>query len=518
MQNTFIMLHANGISMDEAATRFTALAVENGIIRAVGSKDDMAPFMAMGWPVHDLQNQTLLPGFIDTHQHTVLAGQVMDGLDFSPATCLDDIFQSIAEAARTIPPGEWIMGYSANDLNLRELRLPTREELDRVCTTHPVLVVQCSWHMCSLNSMALDIFNLPSGLDGLDVENGQPTGIVRDPGALTHVFPALSRQRSPESKLASCRRAAYSALRRGVTTMHALEGGEYGPGDGVLFANNMDSMPVHMVLWNQVMDIEETVELGLPRIGGCICADGAIDCYTAAFFEPYTNQPENRGVLNFTQEEMDTFILRAHEAGLQIAIHCETDRSIEQVLSAMEKALQKSPRKDHRHRIEHVEVPTYDQIDRMAKAGIIASMQPAFLPCLVDMEDYRQRIGDDRLRRLHPYRTILDAGVKVCGGSDCPVTPHDPLMGVQGAVLHPVESERISVVEALRMFTCDAAFSSFEENLRGSIEPGKVADLVVLDADPLAVSPDAISGIRVVRAYVDGKPVEQPRDGPDSRS
>lgn len=432
MQNTFIIINADGLAMDKADTRFTAVAVERGIIRAVGSNADMDPFMDMGWTVHNLKGRALLPGFIDTHQHTCLSGQVMDGLDFSEATCLDHVYAIIAEAACSTPSGEWIIGYSLNDLNLEEQRLPTRDDLDRVCCTHPVMVVQCSMHMCALNSMALDIFNLPRGLDGLDVEEGRPTGIVRDPGALSHVFPALSRQIPDQAKLASCRRVAKAALANGITTLHSLEGGDYGPGDTPLLAANQNSMPLNMVLWNQVMDLEETMELGLERIGGCICADGAIDCYTAALFEPYTNQPDNCGTLNFTQQEMDDFILRAHEAGLQIAIHCESEGSIEQVLSAMERALEICPREDHRHRIEHVEVPAYDQIDRMARAGIIASMQPAFLPYLVDMDDYRLRIGDERLRRLHPYRTILDAGVKICGGSDCPVTPHGPLMGVQG--------------------------------------------------------------------------------------
>ena len=286
------------------------------------------------------------------------------------------------------------------------------------------------------------------------------------------------------------------------------------PGDTRLVLENRDKLPLNTVIWNQVMDIDETVDLGLTRIGGCICADGAIDAYTAALFEPYLDQPDNCGTLNFTQQEMDDFILAAHKNGLQVAIHCETDRAIEQVLSAMEKALEAYPRQDHRHRIEHCEIPTKDQVERMGRAGIMAGMQPAFLPYLVDMEDYELRFGMERLRWMHPYRTMLENGVKMSGGSDCPVTPHGPLVGIQAAVLHPIEEERITALEAIRMFTIDAAFSGFEETIRGSIEPGKIADLVILSADPTNVVPEAIRDITIIKTIVEGKPVDDARDGP----
>ncbi|HKI80272.1 MAG TPA: amidohydrolase family protein, partial [Pseudodesulfovibrio sp.] len=181
---------------------------------------------------------------------------------------------------------------------------------------------------------------------------------------------------------------------------------------------------------------------------------------------------------------------------------------------AMEKAIAAFPRDDHRHRIEHCEIPTRDQVQRMGRAGILAGMQPAFIHYLVDMEDYEKRFGWERLRWMHPYRTMLDAGVIMTGGSDCPVTPHGPLVGIQTAVLHPIEEERLTPKEAIRMFTIDAAYSAFDETERGSIEPGKIADLVILSADPTEVPPESIREIKIVKTIVEGKPVEDPRDGP----
>ncbi len=515
MHEHYAFINANGIAMDEADTRFTALAVENGRIAAVGSHADLAHRIRDGRPVIDLKGNTVLPGFIDAHQHLGLAGQALGGLDFQNAVSMDEVRDAVRDAAGAKARGEWILGYAFNEAALGVDAMPLREELDALCPDHPAMLVHVSWHLCALNSRAFDALGLPADLAGLDRDNGgRPTGLARDPGAVTHVFPALSALTPDEVKLDRFKAVCRAALKQGVTTLHCLEGGDYGPGDARLLAKRQDELPLNTVLWNQVMDIGETLSLGLPRIGGCICADGAVDAYTAALFEPYCDRPGDCGVLNFTQAQMDAFVMDAHKAGLQIAVHCETDAAIEQVLSAMEKALNAHPRNDCRHRIEHCEIPAMDQLDRMAAAGVIASMQPAFLPYLVDMDVYQRMFGEKRLRLLHPYRTMRDKGVVMCGGSDSPVTPHSPLEGVQAAVLHPNPEERISPLEALRMFTIDAAAGGFEEKERGSVEKGKYADLAVLSGDPLSVAPEAVRDIRIIKTIVEGKPVEDARDGP----
>jgi len=248
--------------------------------------------------------------------------------------------------------------------------------------------------------------------------------------------------------------------------------------------------------------------LGLPRIGGCISVDGAFESHTAALFEPYEDEPDNYGILNFTQEQISGFVLEAHQAGLQAAFHCEADRAVEQVLHGYERALRVFPRKDHRHRIEHFELPTESQMERAARAGILAAMQPSFLPAFFfrdGLERYERFLGRARLKRIHPYRTMLSYGVLMAGGSDSPVTQIDPLSGIEAAATHPHADERLTVPEAIKMFTINAAKFAFEEDQKGSIEPGKAADLVVLSEDPFAVDPERIGKISVLMTLVDGK-------------
>ncbi|QJB56693.1 amidohydrolase [Pseudodesulfovibrio sp. zrk46] len=505
MHERFVLINANGMTMDANDTRFEALAVENGRITTVGTYDDVAPLIEDGWNVHDMVGKTVLPGFIDTHQHLGLTGQVLNGLDLRNTTSIQDILTMVKRAAPTTPEGAWVLGYSMNELHLAEGRLPLKTDLDEVCPDHPAMLVHASWHLCALNSRALELMNLPSDLPGMDIENGEPTGVVRDPGALSHVFPAVSALTPVDVKIASFKAACEAALRQGITSLHCLEGGEFGPGDTRIAVEHQHELPIHTLIWNQVMDINETISLGLPRIGGCICADGAMSAHTAALLEPYTDQPDNCGTLNFSQQTMDDFIMESHKSGLQVAIHCETDGAIEQVLSAMEKAIAAHPRDDHRHRIEHCEMPNQDQVKRMGSAGIIASMQPAFFPHLMNWDDYESWFGKERMSMLHPYRTMLNCGVKMCGGSDGPITPYSPLVGIQSAVLHPNAKQRLSVTEAIRLFTIDAAYSGFEEDMRGSIEPGKVADMVVLPKNPTEIAPNEIADLTIEAVYVEGE-------------
>jgi predicted amidohydrolase YtcJ len=318
----------------------------------------------------------------------------------------------------------------------------------------------------------------------------------------------MSKITPQEAKLEFLQEAARTALKKGITTLHTLDGGDLGPGDTQVIWLNRDKLPVRVVCYNQSMDLSEIHQLNLPRVGGCICADGAFEAHTAALFEPYADEPDNYGELTYSQETMDKFILEANRAGLQVAVHCESDRSIEQVLWAMEKALRDFPRSDHRHRIEHLELPTFNQIERMAKAGIMAGMQPAFIPAFIgqeNMEFYETLLGKERLRRVHPYRSILDQGIPICGGSDSPVTPYDPLAGIQAAINHPNTDERITLNVAVEMFTKTAAWSAFEENDKGTIEPGKLADLVVLSDDPFAVDAEKIADIKIEQVFIGGK-------------
>jgi len=507
MQERFVIQNANVITMENQAARAQALAVQGARISRVGSNADVQSFVDQGWPVLDLEGQTVLPGFIDTHEHMMLTGLMAAAVHLDDVEDIEQLLGKMDQQVKQTPKGVWIRGSYLNEQNLAEKRMPDRTDLDRVCPDHPVFILHATCHMCSFNSRALELINPPPALAGVDQAAGQLTGVVRDPGILTYVHPAMSRLVAEDEKIEFLQQASQMALGSGITTLHALDGGDLGPGDIRVIWAHRDKLPLRVVCYNQSMDLSEVQDLGLPRVGGCICADGAFEAHTAALFEPYADDPDNYGELTYSQQTMDHFILEANRTGLQISVHCESERSIEQVLWAMEKALRDFPRTDHRHRIEHLELPTYNQIERMAKAGIMTGMQPAFIPAFIgqpNMEFYNSLLGAARLDRVHPYRTILDHGIPICGGSDSPVTPYDPLAGIQAAVNHPNADERVTLHEALEMFTATAAWSAFEEKEKGTIEPGKLADLVVLSADPFAVDAEQIADIDINQVFVGG--------------
>lgn len=498
-----------------------AMAVEAGRIVAVGRAAELAPFADRGFVRTDMGGATVLPGFIDCHSHLLLTGIMDLGMDLSRAETLGDVLDMVSDATRSVPAGGFIRGFRLEELELAERRMPTRQELDAAAPGRAVLLMHATCHRCVMNSLALQQLAVPRGLPGADTEGGRGTapftGVVRDPGILTWVFPAMLRTMDRAHLDAAALVAARAALRVGITTVHSMEGGELTPGGSPVLLDNAARLPLRVVCWNQSMDLAEVEQLGLPRVGGCICADGELDARTAALFEPYSDEPDNDGTLLYTQQEMDDFVLSAHARGLQVAVHCESERAIDQVLRAIERAQRLEPRMDCRHRIEHFELPTWDQIDRMAAAGVVASMQPAFVESFIAghrLDHCTRLFGPHRVRRLHPYRAILDAGIRVCGGSDSPVTNYAPLRGMAAAANHPFPEQSATMAEALRMFTTEAAFSAFEEADKGRLLPGMLADLVVLGRDPLdarnaPADAASVADIPVLGTWVGGSPVSE---------
>jgi predicted amidohydrolase YtcJ len=506
MNEPLLLFNADIATMDEVNPSAQALLIENGIISRVGRNKDFASLLDSGIQACDLKNQAVLPGFIDSHQHMVLTGLLATAIDLSGATCIDDVLALCRDQARQTDKGEWVRGSCLNDVDLREKRMPTRFELDEAVPDHPVYLLHPTIHLCSFNSAGFEALNMPPGLLGVDVDFNTPTGVIRDPAIVSHVLGKMSKLLPNSLKYSAIESAAEMAIRKGITTLHALDGGAFGPGETSLILEKAPTLPLRIVGYNQSMKIAETKALGLPRIGGCICADGAFEAHTAALFEAYSDMPDNYGDLTFSQEEMNRFVKAANREELQISVHCESERAIEQVLNAIEYALNDFPRTDHRHRIEHLELPTWKQIERMKQLGVATGMQPAFIPAFIGGEDmchYRKLLGNTRLDRIHPYRTLLDHGITIAGGSDSPVTPYSPLAGIKAAVNHPNKEQRITRTEALQMFTRSAAWIGFEEGEKGVIREGMLADLVVLEENPMTCDGD-LEKIKIKAVYVDG--------------
>ena len=367
---------------------------------------------------------------MDTHVHPIEAGTIERQVDLSQATCLPEILDAIRRKAGQTPADQPVLAFNFNYDIVEEGRLPTIEELDNISTDHPIAVIVYDVHSAQLNSRMLKRLSLKPDEPGIGKDaDGNFTGLLEDPA-----IAALMRHIQPkngEQILDAVMGATRQAVRCGITTLHVKE-----LPTGISTIMDMaDQLPVRvkpmvMVKSDDLFDFEELLNSEVAAQGAVIAmyADGAPDSKTAAFFEPYCGDPSNFGMLYYEDEHLEELVSRAHRKGLQVSVHTCGTRATEQVLAVYEKILSAYPREDHRHRIEHFEMPLGDQIGRAVHAGIALAMQPSFLFLSGEgtFENIRSLLGDDRVMRWKPFRSILAAGGLIAGGSDAPVTPMSP--------------------------------------------------------------------------------------------
>jgi len=497
---------ASVVTMDPRRPRAEALAVRDGHIVAVGSWSEVEPFAA-DLRVLDLPGKTVVPGLIDTHAHflgTALSLAMLNLRDIEDRAGLAAVLRS---AAADTPPGEVIVGRGLDEriLCAREGE-PLIDLLDAVAPEHPVHIIGVGGHVSGINSAALALAALPPGTPGVvKGASGRATGTLADRAnsmARRRINEAFGADQKSIDMLGAAVERAHAA---GATTVHALEGSLSGDDPVVdAFLAAMPELPMRFVLYYQTMDVDRVLSLDLPRIGGCILLDGDVEPHTAAFTEPYADDLSCYGTLYHTQEEVDAFVLRAHRAGLQVAMHAIGDAAIDQGLDAYAAALETQPRPNHRHRLEHCDAIRDDQIERARELGVAIAIQPPF-NYYWPHSTYYPALGEKRGARIDPFATMLHTVDCVAGGSDSPVTPLEPLTGVHAAVNHSRPEQRVSVQEALQIYTVNAACIAFEEEDKGSLAPGKLGDFVVLGADPFAVDPGELKDIPVELTVVGGR-------------
>ena len=488
--------------------------IDGDRIVAVGRRGEVA--VPGDAEVIDASGRTVLPGLIDAHTHFLWMGVAMiRQVDLSGAASLSDAVELVRARVAATPEGEWVMGRGWDESRWAERRYITKEDLAPLSPHHPLMLTRVCGHLITLNSKALELAGItretpdPPGGRIDRGPDGEPTGILRDARHLVEeVIPPVTE----EVALEGLRRACERALSLGCTGIHDAGLDAFGIGiyqsaleRGLLKvrASLMMADPVFKAAADLVVRTgfgNEMLRLGPAKL----FIDGSIGARTAALFEPYADDPSTKGLVMMTPEELTERVRAAHRHGLQVAVHAIGDRGIEHALNAVEEALREAPRKGHRHRIEHCEVPTAYQIERMRELGIVASVQPNFVGEWSGPEGlYEARLGARRLRRNNPYRLLLDEGVRVAFGSDC--MPFNPLYGIWSAVNHPIRASRITLEEAVRCYTLDAAYASFEEDLKGSVEPGKLADITILDGDLTETPADQIRDVPVYMTIVGGK-------------
>lgn len=479
--------------------RAQALAVRDGKILAVGRTKETQKFAGPKTQIEDLHGKTVLPGFIDAHMHLVSVGLRESGyyLDLSQTRSLDEALDLVRERVKKIERAQWVLGRGWDESRWPERRYITKADLDKIAPEHSVVLVRVCGHILCANSLALQKISVTSRAGEFD----EALGLLREETAWDFL---KKLQPSDEQIHEAIRAGATLAHRLGVTAIHDIAKPEHLRAYTVLHQAQQLKLRVRLNIETQ--HLEHLIALGLcTNLGnesiklGAIkfFTDGSIGARNAALSKPY-HDADSVGKLNYEQSDLNRLVKRAHDHGLQVMIHAIGDRAIDAALEALAYA---SATAAHRHRIEHAELLSDSQIARMRELGIIASMQPNFLQWSGPGGLYETRLGPERDAQIDPHRKVLDADVQLAFGSDG--MPFGPLYGIHCAVHAPHPDQRISVEEAIRAYTLGAAYAGFEEQRMGSLEPGKLADFVVLSHDP--VHAKDIKEIKVERTYLAGQ-------------
>jgi predicted amidohydrolase YtcJ len=519
--------------MNEPGEIVEAIVVRDGRIVYAGGSDE-----ALKWPVNeteDLGGATALPGFSDTHIHVLMDCLFASYIDLSGATSVADVVRIMKERDDDAPG--WLCGAGIFSENLTENRFPQRYELDEISTSRPVIITSHCGHIHMINSNALELTSIVGKAEFEDecldyYDDGEPNGILMETAYGKYLSDIVDGSWAEPGYLKALVKAglpSYSA--RGLTTLHAR-----GLMPGAPSAENFDQyyeleksgdLPVRVII-NPTDALPWTtrpitgfgtdmVKLGSKKI----FLDGSMGARTAAMLEPYSDAPGETGIITHTTEELTELFRDAYDAGLEVSVHVIGDAAMECALDAAEKVypvlgecdpLKRLAKTDKRLRIIHAMIIKPGHIERIKRLPIILDVQPGFLHS--DVHIAEDRLGPDRLKYLMPFKTFIDNGILLTGGSDAPVDPPVPLNGIQCAVTRQdlggfpekglVAEEALSVYEAVALYTKNAAYCSNEEHIKGTISVGKYADFILLDKDIFEVEPNEISKIKVLRTVLGG--------------
>jgi predicted amidohydrolase YtcJ len=542
MHADYVFINGEVITVNPEDHIFQAAAVRGDEICAVGTTEEILRLRGPKTRVIDLQGNSLLPGFIDSHLHMLLYGTNQLGVDCKNGVqSIDEITAKLAERARITPEGEWVRGWGYNDQRLIEGRHPTRRDLDEVSMEHPIIAVRTCNHISVVNSKALELLGItrdtpdPEGGQIARGEDSEPTGVLKE---TAHMSAFEASRYSPEEMIEALTIANHDFVHLGITSVH--EAGGYGPDQMRAMYRAVAEGRVKVRTYAMVCSLNRSEEFvrkmiaaGLVtgvgderfRIGPAkIFTDGSSSGPTCATREPYTSDTNDSGILYYSQEEINGILGAAHREGFQITAHAIGDRAVEMIINCIEKALEEHPREDHRHRIEHAGMVPPDLMERMKRLGIVPIPNPAFF--YEFGEGYVKNYGG-RVEHMFPLADYAKEGIVAASGSDTPVTVPSPMRGVYCAVTRRTESgtpvgetQRTTLMHAIRSFTLNGAYASFEEDRKGSIEVGKLADLVVLDGSILSAPPEGILSMKPTLTMINGEIVFGGEDegGPEGRS
>lgn len=525
MRGDLLLLNGRVRTMDPENPVVSAVAIRAGRVAFAGDDAGARAVAAPGSPAIDLAGRTATPGLNDAHAHPMSVGFALLDLDLSPERnqSIRDLQAQVRDAVASQPPGTWIIGRGYDDARLAERRHPTRADLDEIAPEHPVLLLRMCHHIGAVNSAALQLAGIRRETADPDDgrfdrdEHGDPTGVLRE-GTLTLVRTAVPEP-DEDAIVAALEASGREFLRQGVTS--TVEAGIREPRELRAYQRlrRRDALPVRTYL---MMMLDETLDaltsLGVQtgfgddwlRIGPAkLFSDGSIGGRTARMHAPFEGEPDNVGLWMMPPEELKAKVRRAHDAGFQVGIHAIGDAAIDLVLDAYAEAQAANPRPDPRHRIEHCSIVDDRILGRIRDVGAVPIPGTSFLRHFRDA--YVANLGEWRIGQAYGMRSYARFGITAAASSDAPVVPINALAGLQTMVTrHDIlgrpcnPEEAVTLEDALRAYTVNGAYASFEEGSKGTLRPGMLGDVTVFATDLFAVQPDDLANVGIAFTIVEG--------------
>jgi len=507
-----IIKNAKIVTLNESKPRAEALCVWRGKIVAIGSTEEISQRFPEGNKVLDIKGRFICPGFNDTHTHLLGVAVKFDDVQLADVTSAEEALQKIQAKAQKTPKGQWIFGEGWDESNWTEKRYLTLEELDKVAPNHPCFIRRVCGHLVAVNSIALKELEVPADDPDLELDpkTGQPTGILYDELINRLVKnPKLKKSvREYEDAVSKACEYAHALGITSITDNLSLKGVK-----AYINAWKKGNLKLRVAMNIPAKDFPDFLKTNLStglgdeflRIQGVkIFTDGSIGSRTAALFEPYFDDPTTTGEIYITEADYQQLLNMAIKNGWQTVTHAIGDRAIDFVLQAFEHFPEPKIIQEGRHRIEHAEFLTPKQLERVNRLGLILSMQPNFAGRWGKAGQlYEQRLGPERYKFLNNFKMIIETEALLSFGSDN--MPMSPLFGLWSLACHPIEAIRVNIEEALYYYTLGAAYTTFEEKIKGSLEVGKVADFVVLDKDLFEIEPEEIKNVQVLATFLNGE-------------
>lgn len=524
------------ITLDLQTPQAEAFALRGDKIIAIGTNQEIKTLATEDSKLHDLEGKVVIPGFNDSHMHLINLGQGMDGVNLTAVPSVAELIRLGQEFVKKDPSRSWILGRGFNEEEFDQKRLPTKEDLDQISRDKPVFFTRICGHICIANSKALEIAGFTTGMPDpaggsydKDPATGEPTGVLRETAI------DLVRAQIPSPSVEDLKRvilvASKLAASKGITTAQSndLKGTRtlINRLEAYQQLAQADELPIRVELQSAMATPEELktyleVRQRHPKLGSMVAlgplkifTDGSLGGRTAALTYAYADDPSTSGIAIHSQTELDELFLIAAQDNLQIAAHAIGDRAMDMVMDSYENAKKAVPNWTARPRMIHAQITRADQLKRLLELDFVCDIQPIFVR--TDSVFAEARVGKDNIKDSYAWKTMQEMGIPTAGGSDSPVESCNPLWGMHTAITRQdhfgnpaggwLPAEKLSGLEALTLFTQGSAYANHEEDLKGSLSPGKLADFVVLPEDPTRIDPERLLTMEVLATYVGGRKV-----------